>query len=90
MVNSLEYAPHFIRDESVSEVTQSCPTLCDLMDCSLPRSCIHGIFQARTLEWLAISFSKRSSQGLNLGLPHCRQIPYHLSHQGSPLSGMVW
>ena len=36
---------------------QSCPTLCDLMDCSLPGFSIHGILQARTLEWVAISFS---------------------------------
>ena len=43
------------------EVAQSCLTLCDPMDCSL-RSSIHGIFQARVLEWIAISFSRRSSQ----------------------------
>ena len=36
---------------------QSCPTLCDPMDCSLPGSSIHGIFQARVLEWGAIAFS---------------------------------
>ena len=41
-----------------SEVTQSCPTLCDLMDYSLPDSSFHVIFQARVLEWVAISFSK--------------------------------
>ena len=40
-----------------SEVAQSCPTLCDPMDSSLPGSAIHGIFQARVLEWAAISFS---------------------------------
>ena len=40
-----------------SEVAQSCPTLCDPMDCSLPGSSVHGIFQARVLEWVAISFS---------------------------------
>ena len=40
------------------EVTQSCPTLCDPMDCSLPGSSLHGILQARVLEWVAISFSK--------------------------------
>ena len=45
----------------VSEVAQSCPTLCDPMDCSLPGS-IHEIFQARILEWVAISFSRRSSR----------------------------
>ena len=43
--------------KSESEVTQSCPTLCNPMDCSLPGSSIHGIFQARVLEWGAIAFS---------------------------------
>ena len=43
-------------------VAQSCLTLCDPMDCSLPGSSIHGIFQARKLEWVTISFSRRSSQ----------------------------
>ena len=37
-----------------SEVAQSCPTLSDSMDCSLPGSSVHGIFQARVLEWVAI------------------------------------
>ena len=45
-----------------SEVTQSYPTLCKPMDCSLPGSSIHGIFQARILKWVAISFSRRTSQ----------------------------
>ena len=40
-----------------SEVAQSCPTLCDPMDCSLLGSFVHGIFQARVLEWVAIAFS---------------------------------
>ena len=40
--------------KSGSEVTQSCQTLCDHMDCSLPGYSIHGIFQARILEWIAI------------------------------------
>ena len=44
--------------KSESEVTQSCPTLCNPMDCSLPGSSVHGIFQARVLQWVAISFSK--------------------------------
>ena len=43
--------------KSESEVTQSCPTPSDPMDCSLPGSSIHGIFQARVLEWGAIAFS---------------------------------
>ena len=46
----------------VSEVAQSCPTLCDPIDCSLPGSSVHGIFQAIVLEWIAISFSRGSSQ----------------------------
>ena len=48
--------------ESESEVDQLCPTLCDPMDCSLPDSSVHGIFQARVLEWIAISSSRGSSQ----------------------------
>ena len=45
-----------------SEVAQSCPTLCNPMDYSLPGSSVHGIFQARVLEWVAISFSRGSSR----------------------------
>ena len=45
-----------------NEVAQSCPTLCNPMDCSLPGTSIHGIFQARILEWVDISFSRRSFQ----------------------------
>ena len=45
----------------LSEVAQLCPTLCDPMDCSLLRSSVHGIFQAKVLEWVAISFSRGSS-----------------------------
>ena len=44
--------------KSESEVAQLCPTLCDPMDCSLPGSSIHGIFQARVLDWGAIAFSQ--------------------------------
>ena len=45
-----------------SEIAQSCLTLCDPMDCSLPGSSVHGIFQAMVLEWVAISFSRGSSR----------------------------
>ena len=48
--------------KSESEVAQSCPTLSDPMDCSLPGSSVHGIFQARVLEWGAISYSDDGSQ----------------------------
>ena len=46
-----------VKAKSEREVTQSCPTLCDPMDCSPPGSSVHGIFQARVLEWGAIAFS---------------------------------
>ena len=47
-----------LRRESESKVVKSCLTLCDPMDCSLPGSSVHGIFQARVLEWGAIAFSR--------------------------------
>ena len=50
------------KKKSESEIVQSCPTLCDPVDFSLPGSSVHGIFQARVLEWVAISFSRGSSQ----------------------------
>ena len=50
-----------LKVEEYSEVAESCPTLCRPMDCSLPASSVHGIFQARVLEWAAICFSKGSS-----------------------------
>ena len=55
-----------------SEVAQSCPTLRDPMDCSLPGSSVHGIFQARVLEWGAIAFSDfiiSASEYRFIGLP---------------------
>ena len=57
---------HFLlqcmKEKSEREVTQSCPTLSDPMDCNLPGSSIHGIFQARVLEWGAIAFSRWALQ----------------------------
>ena len=69
------------------KVTKSCPTLCDTMDCSLPGSSVHGLLQARILEWVAISFPRGSSQHRDGSQVSCicRQILYHLSHQGSPV-----
>ena len=61
----MEYFPtHSIRlvKESESEVTQLCLTLCDPVDCSPPGSSVHGILQARILEWVAISLSRGSSR----------------------------
>ena len=51
-----------MQSEGESEAAQSCLTLCDPMDYSLPGSSVHGILQARILEWVAISFSRGSSQ----------------------------
>ena len=53
---------------------QSCPTLCDFMDCSLPGSSVHGIFLARILEWVAISYSRGSSWPRDQNL-HCSASP---------------
>ena len=66
-------------------------TLCDPLNCSLPGSSDHEIFQERILELVAISFSRGSSQpqGWDLRLLHCRQIPYILNYQGSTAFSMA-
>ena len=64
-----------MKSEVKMKVAQSCLSLCDPMDYTVP-----GILQARILEWVAFPFSR----GLNPGLPHCRWILYQLSHHGSP------
>ena len=52
------------------KIAQLCPTLCDPMDCSLPGSSVHGIFQAIVLEWIAISFSRElPDPGIEPGTP---------------------
>ena len=64
-------------------VTQLCSTLFNPIACSPPGSSVHGILQARILEWVVISFSGIfPTQGSNPSLLHCKQILYHLSHQG--------
>ena len=87
---------HFLlqcmKGKSESEVTQSCPTLRDPMVCSLPGSSVHGIFQARVLEWGAIAFSiyaPRHLQKINsdllwllflcLSLKFCFLLELHLT-----------
>ena len=62
--------------KSESEVAQSCPTLHDPMDCSLPGSSIHGIFQARVLEWGAIAFSASSGSSKE-SVCQCRRPKRH-------------
>ena len=66
--------------KSESEVAQSCLTLCDPMDCSLPGSSVHGIFQARVLEWGAIAFSGPITSNLKDLL---------VSHPNTP-RGPIW
>ena len=66
--------------KSESEVAQSCPTLSNTMDCSLPVSSIHGIFQARVLEWGVITFSMLGTQ-----LCPILWTPWMVAHQ-APLS----
>ena len=64
-------------------VTQACPTLCDPMDCGPLGSSVHGILQARILEWFTIPFSRGTS---DLGIEPASltlQILYYLSRQGS-------
>ena len=78
--------PHTHLSEKVKVlVTQLCLTLCNLWT-SLPGSSVHGILQARILEWIAIPFSRGIflTQGSNLGLLHCWWVLYCLSHQGRP------
>ena len=59
-----------------SEVAQSCPTLSDPMDCSLPGSFIHGIFQARVLEWGATAFSPSAASSIEPAC-QCRRCKRH-------------
>ena len=66
-------------------VTQSCPTLCDPMDHSPPGPSVHEILHARILDSYSLLPGIFLTQGSNPGPLHCRQILYHLSHQGSPV-----
>ena len=84
---SLEIFMHETRIPLCScSLTQSCPTLCNHLDYSLPSSSVDGIFQARILDWVAISSFKVSFQlrdWIHCVL-HFTQILYPMSHQGSP------
>ena len=71
--------------KSEREVSQSCPTLSDPMDCSPPGSSIHGIFQARVLEWGAIAFSSSAAQSCpTLCDPMNHSTPGHPVHHQLP------
>ena len=88
---------HFLlqcmRVKSESEVIQSCPTLSDPMDCSLPGSSLHGIFQARVLEWGAIAFSASTLTELNtflfLAELHSIVFMYHKFFIHSSVEGHI-
>ena len=72
-----------------AELFPSCPTLCDPTDCGLLGSSVHGILQARMLDWVAMPSSKGSSQSrdrTSISYISCihRQVLYHWCHLGSP------
>ena len=75
----------------VCEVTQSCPTLCDPMDCSLPGSLVRGIFQARVLEWVAISFSRGDlpNPGIKPGSPSLQADAVPSEPPGGPVQHFI-
>ena len=76
---------HIVKSEKHKHVSHSVVSdSCNPMDCSPPGSSVHEILQARILEWVAIPFSRGSSQLRDPTWVSCRQILYHLSHQGSP------
>ena len=73
-------------------VAQSCPTLCEPMSCSPAGSSIHGDSPGKNIGvgCHALLQVISPTQGWNPGLLHCRQILYHLSHQGCPLNAWLW
>ena len=81
---------HYCHLKSESEVTQSCLTLHNPMDCSLRGSSVHGFFPGKSTgvgcHFLLLGIFP--TQGLKPGLPHCRQTFYRLSHLGSPKRGV--
>ena len=76
--------------KSVKVSHSLCPTNCDPMGFSRPGSSVHRTFQARILEWVTTSQEIFLTQGSNPVLLHCRQILYHLSHQGSHFFGQLY
>ena len=79
-----------MQESEKSEVTQSCPTLSNPMDCSLPGSSVHGIFHARVLEWVAYAFSVLYCL-LLLSLQSCPTLcdPIDGSPPGSAILGIL-
>ena len=75
-----------VKVKSESEVTQSCPTLSDPMDCSLPGSSVHGIFQARVLEWGAIAFSRNQERSGQIGTSW---LPWDMEKKAAEISWLL-
>ena len=72
-----------------AQLLQSCPTLCDPMDCSLPGFSVRGILQTRTVEWVAMPSSRGSSDpGIEPASPALQGDLSLLSHRGRPISKM--
>ena len=74
MVLNIYYLAHHFEQACVHSVPQLCPILFDSMDCSLPGCSVHGIFQARILGWVAISYSRGSSQARNRNHISCISV----------------
>ena len=84
------YTQKYADSQSAAKLLQSCPTLCDPMDCSLPGYSVHGILQARTLEWVAISFSdarKWKVKVKSLSRVQLLATPWTAAHQAPPSMG---
>ena len=90
------FLPQCMKLKSESEVAQSCPTLSDPTDCSLPGSSVHGIFQARVLEWVAIAFSMSGNGSALIHSHHFLIVPYERtgiednSCQNEATEGQEW
>ena len=88
---TLTHIHAWLHDKSL----QSCPTLCDLMECSLPGTPVHGILQARILKWMAMPSSRGSSQPRDrtcISYVSCigRWVLYHQCHLGSPHTSLCF
>ena len=82
MIKTLQHTGQPLHQRTVCSAAQSCPTLCDPIDCSPPGSSVQGISQARKLEWVAFSFIFLT-QGSSPHLRHWQVASLALSHLGS-------
>ena len=88
-LTALQRCPHTCLSDKVKVlVAQLCPTLWDPMDCGLPDSTVHGIFQARILQWVAISFSRGSSRRGNRTPVSCRFFTNWATKESRSKSGL--